>query len=170
MKTLLSIILLAFIFAGSSFAQEFNPPPAIDNEFANESIGSWVSEEYELMGMKWKEESTINWVLNKQFLEMKSVSTSDKGVKYESIGYMTVDAEGNLKAWFFDIWGMEGVGIYTGKVDGLTGTMEGENDFMKSKSTMVIENGVFKHNMSFTYPDEEGNEVTMDVEIISYKQ
>jgi hypothetical protein len=56
MKTLLSIILLAFIFTGTSFSQDFQPPPPIDNEYFTLSVGDWVSDEYEFMGMKWTEE------------------------------------------------------------------------------------------------------------------
>jgi hypothetical protein len=91
-------------------------------------------------------------------------------MKYESIGYMTADNEGNVKAWFFDIWGMDGAGIYTGKTDGSTSTMEGGNKWMKSKGTITIEDGVMTQVFTFTYPDKEGKQITEEMTIISRKK
>ncbi len=170
MKTLLIIIVLTFIFTFNSFAQGFKIPPAIENEFFNESVGTWITDEYEMMGMHWTDESTFNWVLNNQFLEMRSTSNSSTDMKFQTIGYIGVDKEGNLKGWFFDIMGIEGVSEFTGKVDGMTATMEGGNNYMKSKGTMTIEGGIMTQTFSFTYPDEEGNEQTLELTTISRKQ
>ena len=170
MKTLLTIIALTFIFSINAFSQGFKIPPAIENEFFNESVGTWISDEYEMMGMKSTDETTFNWVLNNQFLEMNSVSNTGTDNKFQTIGYIGVDKDGNMKGWFFDIMGMEGVTEFTGKVDGMTATIEGGNKYMKSKGTMTIEGGVMTQTFSFTYQDEEGNDQTMELTTISRKQ
>ena len=72
-------------------------PPPIENEFFNESVGTWISDEYEMMGMKCIDETTFNWVLNNQFLEMKLVSNTGTDNKFQTIGYMGVDKDGNMK-------------------------------------------------------------------------
>jgi len=170
MKTLLSFILLTFIFTGTSFSQDFQPPPPIDNEYFTLSVGDWVSDEYEFMGMKWTDETTVNWILNNQFLEMKSVSTSDQGFTYEAVSYMTVDNEGNVKAWIYDIFGMQNISEYTGKTEGNTCTMEGGNEYMKSSGTVSIEDNVTTQTMTFTYPDKDGNPVIQEMTTISRKK
>ena len=55
-------------------------PPAIDNAFLKSCEGSWVSDEYEYMGMKWHDEAEINWILNNQYLEMKITTFGPKGL------------------------------------------------------------------------------------------
>lgn len=170
MKTFLTISVLTFILTINSFSQGFKVPPPIENEFFNESVGTWVSDEYEMMGMKWTDETTINWVLNNQFLEMKSVSNSNTEMKFNTIGYISVDNDGNLKGWFFDIMGLEGVGEFSGKVDGMSATMEGGNTYMKSKGMIKIEDGVMTQSFSFTYPDDEGNEQTMELTTTARKK
>ena len=170
MKTLLLLFVFALLFVNLSYSQEIQLPPAIDNEYFTLSVGDWVSDEYEFMGMKWTDETTVNWILNNQFLEMKSVSTSDQGFKYEAVSYMTVDNEGNIKAWMFDLFGMQNVSEYTGKTDSSTCTMEGGNEYMKSTGTVSIEDNVTTQSMTFTYPDKEGNTITQEMTIISRKK
>lgn len=170
MKTLLSLFVIVLVFVNISYSQDFQPPPPIDNEYFTLSVGDWVSDEYEFMGMKWTDETTVNWILNNQFLEMKSISTSDQGFKYEAVSYMTVDSEGNIKAWMFDLFGMQNVSEYTGKTDGSTCTMEGGNDYMTSKGTVSIEDNVSTHSMTFTWSDKDGNPVTQEMTIVSRKK
>jgi len=170
MKTLISFFVIALIFVNLSYSQEIQLPPAIDNEYFTLSVGEWESDEYEFMGMKWTDVTTANWILNNQFLEMKSVSTSEQGFMYEAVSYMTVDNEGNLKAWMFDLFGIQNVSEYTGKTDGNTCTMEGGNEYMKSTGTVSIEDNVTTQKMTFTYPDKEGNTVTQEMTIISRKK
>ena len=170
MKTLLSIIIFFLIFVCNLYSQGFKVPEAIENEFFEQSIGTWISDEYEFFGMTWTNGTTINWLLNKQFLEMKSVSNSSTDKKFETIGYMSVDKKGNMKGWFFDIMGMEGIGEFTGKVNGMTATMEGGNKYMKSTGTLQIEDGVMTQAFKFTFSDPDGNEQSMEMTIISRKQ
>lgn len=170
MKTLLSIIFLTFIFTINSYSQGFKVPPPIENEFFNESVGTWISDEYEMMGTKWTDETVFNWVLNNQFLEMKSVSNNGTDNKFQTIGYISVDKDGNMKGWFFDIMGLEGVSEFSGKVDGMSATMEGGNTYMKSNGMIKIEGGVMTQTFSFTYSDEEGKEQTMELTTIARKK
>jgi len=170
MKTIFSILFLSLLLPAGIFAQDMQPPPPIDNEFFNNSVGDWVADEYEMMGMKWTEEVNISWALNKQFIVITTKSKSDKGVPYESIGYMTVDKEGSTKTYFFDNWGMEGITEFTGKIDGNISTMEGGNKWMKSKGKMTIEKGVMTNEMTFTMPGPDGKDVTQDMKIVYKKK
>jgi hypothetical protein len=163
----ISVLLFVFATACSTvFAQdEMKPPPPIDNKYFDASVGNWVSDEYEMMGMKWVDETSVNWVLNKQFLEIKSKSRSDKGITYEQLGYITADKDGNVKCWFFDAWGIEGASEFTGKTEGSSCTMEGGNKWMKSSSKMSIDNNVMVYDMKYTMPGKDGKEVTSEMKI-----
>ena len=152
------------------FAQDMQPPPPIDNEFFNNSIGDWVSEEYEMMGMKWTEDVNISWALGKQFIVITTISKSDKGMIYESIGYMTMDKDKNTKIWYFDNWGYEGAAEFSGKIEGNISTMEGGNKWMKSKGKMTIENGVMINEMTYTMPGPDGKEVTQEMKVVYKKK
>jgi hypothetical protein len=170
MKTILSVLVLSLLLPLSSFAQNMQPPPPIDDEFFNNSIGDWVSDEYEMMGMKWTDETNVNWALGKQFLVISTKSKSDKGANYESIGYVTMDKDKNVKMWFFDNWGMEGVSEFTGKVEGNTQTMEGGNKWMKSSGTITVDNGVMTQQMKFTMPGPEDKSVTKELKVVYRKK
>lgn len=170
MKTIFSALILSFLLPTGIFAQDMQPPPPIDNEYFNNSIGDWVSEEYEMMGMKWNEEMNVSWALGKQFLVITSQSKSDKGMSYESVGYMTMDKDKNTKLIFFDNWGYEGISEFTGKLEGNIATMEGGNKWMQSKGKMTIDAGVMTNEMSFTMPGPDGNEVTQDMKVIYKKK
>ena len=170
MKTSLLTIVLFLFLNNISYSQGFKVPPAIENEFFTESVGTWISDEYEMMGTTWTDETTFNWVLNNQFLEMRSVSNSSKDSKLETIGYISVDKEGNMKGWFFDIMGMDGVVEFMGKVDGMTASIEGGNKYMKSTGTLQIEDGVMTQEFKFTFSDPDGNDQTMELTTISRKQ
>jgi hypothetical protein len=170
MKKILAILFVSTAFAGLAFSQdEMKPPPPIDNKFFDGSVGNWVSDEYEMMGFKWTDEMSVNWVLNKQFLEIKSMSKSDKGMTYEQLGYLTADKEGNVKCWFFDVWGIEGASEFTGKVDGMACTMAGGNKWMKSKGKITVENNVMSHDMSYTMPGADGKETSGEMKV-TYKK
>lgn len=169
MKTLISIFILSLLLPAGVFAQDMQPPPPIDNVFFNSSIGDWVSDEYEMMGMKWTEEMNVSWALGNQFLVISSISKSNTNMKYESVGYMTMDKDKNTKIWFFDNWGFEGASEFTGKIEGNISTMEGGNKWMKSKGKMTIENGVMTNEISFTMPGPDGKEVSQDMKVV-YKR
>jgi hypothetical protein len=170
MKTLFSILVLSLLIPSGIFAQDMQPPPPIENEFFNSSIGDWAADEYEMMGMKWTEETNVSWALGSQFLVITTKSKSDKGMTYESIGYMTMDKDKNTKTWFFDNWGYEGVTEFTGKIEGNTSTMEGGNKWMKSTGKMTIENGVMTNEITFTMPGPDGKDVTQNMKVIYRKK
>ena len=170
MKTIFSILFLSLLLPAGIFAQDMQPPPPIDNEFFNNSVGDWVADEYEMMGMKWTEETNISWALGKQFLVITTKSKCDQGMSYESVGYMTMDKDKNTKIWFFDNWGYEGATEFSGKIEGNISTMEGGNKWMKSKGKMTIEKGVMTNEITYTMPGAEGKEVTQDMKIIYRKK
>ena len=170
MKTLLSIFVLSLLIHAGIFSQDMQPPPPIEDEFFNSSIGDWVSDEYEMMGMKWTEEMNISWALGNQFLVISSISKSNTKMTYESVGYMTMDKDKNTKIWFFDNWGYEGASEFTGKIESNISTMEGGNKWMKSKGKMTIENGVMTNEITFTMPGPDGKDVTQDMKVVYKKK
>lgn len=166
MKKILSLLFVFAALGSTAFSQdEMKPPPPIDNKFFDASVGNWVSDEYEFMGMKWVDEAAINWTLNKQFLEMTFHSKSDKGMTYEQIGYLTADKDGNVKCWFFDTWGIEGASEFTGKTDGMTCTMDGGNKWMKSSGKMTFDNNVMAYDMKYTMPGKDGKDVSGEMKV-----
>jgi hypothetical protein len=153
MKTIFSVLFLSLLLPAGILAQDMQPPAPINNKVLEESIGNWISDEYEMMGMKWNEEMNVSWALNKQFIVVNSKSVSDKGMVYESVGYMTLDSDNNVKVYFFDNWGYEGISEFNGKMTGNVCTMEGGNKWMKSKGKMTFESGTMTNEINFTMRD-----------------
>lgn len=170
MKHTIRVFIFSLLLSIPVFAQEMQPPPPIDNKFFDASVGSWVSDPYEMMGMKWTDEANVEWALNKHFLVLKVTSKSDKNMAYEQIGYMSADKDGNVKMWFFDTWGMDAVTEFTGKTDGLTCTIDGGNKFMKNSGKITINGADMTQEMKYTMPGEGGKETSGELKVIYKKK
>lgn len=130
MKKLIFLFLFLFVtFAGVKAQDDMmTPPPPVENKVLDAMVGNWAGTS-DMMGMKMNETVNCYWDLNHQFLIMKleSVSEDNPSQKYTGMGIYGVDANGNLKAWWFDDWGSEGTMNGTGTFDGMTMHMTGSN-------------------------------------------
>ena len=141
MKKLFILLLFAMFITTIARSQEIKLPPPVENEFFNKCEGKWISEPYEFMGMKWTDETTFSWILNKQFMEMRVTTKSAGGdFSFNSYGIMGVDKDGKYKSFGFDEWGWADISISDGKITGNKLISSGKSDFMKFSGTMVARN------------------------------
>ena len=82
-----------------------NPPAPIKSATLDAMTGTWVSDTYEMMGMKFTDEVTISMILNGQFLQLDIKSNSDAGFNFEGKGIMVPSADGTITGWVFDNYG-----------------------------------------------------------------
>lgn len=166
------LILFAILFtAGLSFSQDDMKPPApVDNSFLKMSEGNWVSEPYEFMGMKWTDESNLKWVLNNQFLEIRTKSSSDKGMVMNMYGLMSADKDGNFKAWFFDDFGLMSASTFEGKTEGNKLTMTGGGPMSKGSGMITIDGGKMIQDFTFTMKGKDGKDETISMKVTSMKK
>ena len=122
------IITTAGVNAQDDMSSMMVPPPPVENAVLDAMVGTWTGTS-NMMGMTMNETVTCHWDLNHQFLIMKLESVSEyKSQKYTGMGIYGVDANGNLKSWWFDDWGANGTMVGTGTFDGMTLHMTGENE------------------------------------------
>jgi hypothetical protein len=168
-KIILLISVLCFI-ALNLYSQEIKLPPAIDNAFLKSCEGSWVSDEYEYMGMKWHDEAEIHWILNNQYLEMKIITFGPNGFTFKSLALMTADPDGNYKQWTFDDWGLMDAGFFEGKIDGDILKIKGGTKTSSASKVLTMEGNVMTEDVTFTQLDEKGKEITITIKVTYRKR
>lgn len=153
MKNIKLFLLAAglFMLASVSNAQEFGPPKPIENKAFQMAIGEWVAEPYTMMGTKIVSETdNIYMKHNGQFMVVEIEGLDAGGNKYTGTIFNTVDKDGNVKGWSFDVWGVDGMMTYTGKVDGNVITLNGVNPMMTETRVITLEENKMTHDVDFT--------------------
>ena len=145
-------------------------PQANDNSLFKSIAGTWISEPYEIMGVKWVDEAEFKWILNNQFLEMEVITKGDNGFNFKSFGILSVDEDGNYKSWGFDEWGPISVSYSEGKVEGNKIKSTGGSQFMKSSTEIVIDGNVTTEVFNYTVKDEQGKETPATLNLIYHKK
>lgn len=127
-------------------ATRMAPPPPVNNKVYDAMVGTWRGES-NMMGTKMNDVLTIGWQLNHQFIimELEATNKNNPSEKYEGMGVMGVDAQGNAKTWWFDSWGAESVSTGTGQ-------------FSDNMLTMTDSNSKFNETRTFKI---NGNQMTM---------
>jgi len=162
LKTLF-LLLITFTFALSLHAQD-TPPKPLDISFLNLMEGTWVGQS-EMMGTKMNEEIICRLDLNKQFLILNLIATSeDKAHSYSGLGVYGSDAQGNVTSWWFDDWGIAGVSNGTGKIDGLTLTLQSKNATGSSSRSIELTGGTLVMKWTANWKDKDGKDQTMSSE------
>jgi hypothetical protein len=148
-KLLLFTFMMLILFSAKSFSQDsWQPPKPLEVKIFDAFVGEWEGvSPSDMGGMKFNQSAKVYWTLNKQFLVMEatSIAVDNPQMKYNGIGYYTIDKNGKVKSWWFDNWGAEMT---------MTGTGEVTDTKLVSNSTSAYgtDNRVFELN---------GNELTM---------
>ncbi len=98
------LVLVALMFTTNAFSQGMEPPKPIQSDLMNSMIGTWVSEPYEMMGMKMTDEVTQSWILNGQFFEVRVKSKGENGFDYEALVIMAPSEDGTMTGTGYDIF------------------------------------------------------------------
>lgn len=169
-KSLIFAFIISIVYCANIFAQDmFMPPKPIDNKVMESMIGSWEGES-DMMGMKMKDNVKIYWGLSKHFMIMEVTSTSPdgKGMNYNGIAIYGLDKDGNIKAWWFDDWGAEGIMNGTGKFDGNKMNVVSKNEMYSDDRTTEVNGDEMTMNAISTWK-ENGAEKKMEQKTI-YKR
>ena len=145
MTSVKAICLLVFaliFYRLSANAQDFGPPKPLENKVFEAMIGDWTAES-NMMGMPMKEEVSIKWTLNHQFIsmELKATAKDNPKITYGGYGLFGVDDKGNLKGWWFDDWGAVAVSTGSGTFGENKMTMNDGNEMFKETRVFEIKNG-----------------------------
>ncbi len=144
------------------------PPPPIKSSFIDASVGTWVSDPYQMMGGTNTDVVTHKMILNGQFMEIDVHSTSDKGFVYDALGIIAPTAEGPMTGWFFDVFGKDGIGNYTGKYDGSKVTLTGTGNWGTEMREITINGNTMIHNITYKMKGADGNYMPDEKMTITY--
>ena len=145
-KVTFSLIILSLLTINVVSQDAWQPPKPLENKVYESMIGSWEGENM-MMGTATKEEITIEWILNKQFIKMhvKGFNKQTNEISYEGVGIYGIDKDGNALGWWFDNWGASSIATGTGT-------------FKDNMLEMKDGNAMFKETRTF---EVKGNELTM---------
>lgn len=165
-KFFLTAVLIAL--SSTSFAQ-WQPAP-LQNEFFDALVGT-SSAQVMRNGKSYTNTVTCKWDLNHQFLiiNLTTVSNSDPGEPYQGMGIWGIDMQGNVKSWWFDIYGAEFTGTSTGKINGNKMEMTDESKNKKGTTTMELTDDSVIYSSKGTYITTEGKESSYE-ETAVYKR
>jgi len=140
------LVLTAIVSVNIFSQDQFQPPKPLDNKVYESMIGSWEGESI-MMGTPTRQEVTIEWILNKQFIQMhvKGYNKQSGEMAYEGMGLFGVDAKGDAMGWWFDNWGASAMS---------TGTGTFKDNMLDFKDA----NAMFKENRTF---ETKGSELIM---------
>lgn len=150
----LKTILFSLLFVTAAYSQE--PPKPVESAYFDKWVGEWTGEG-DFGGRKQNQMITCKWDLNHQFLsvEVKAKDSETLQEVYSGKGFYTIDKEGNVAGYWFDIFGTEGISLSKGKITGdkmvnsvtapgYTGTESGE--FKSNDEVVLSTNGTYENN------------------------
>jgi hypothetical protein len=168
LKTLF-LLIIASVFSINLHAQGSLPKP-LDMSFFNLIQGSW-SGQSDMMGTKMNEELVCRMDFNKQYLIVNlTASSEDKAHAYTGMGIYGSDAEGNVKSWWFDEWGVNNVSMGTGKIDGMKMTIDAKSDKYTMDRSIELTGGNLVMKWTTTFKDNDGQMQTLSGETLYTKQ
>lgn len=165
----LILVVLMLLVSGKIYSQGMVPPNPIKSAFIDASLGTWVSEPYDMMGMKMTDEVTHKMILNGQFMEI-DVKGTGQGFTYEAKGIIAPSADGTLTGWFFDIFGKDGIGNYTGTANGTSVNLLGSGNWGTEKRNITIDGDTMIHDVTFNFKDPSGKDTPPMTMVIKYKK
>jgi len=161
---------LCCIFTANILSQDsWQPPKPIENKVYEAMVGSWEGESM-MMGTPTREETTIEWILNKQYIKMhvKGYNKQTNVLSYEGIGFYGIDMSGNAIGWWFDNWGASNMATGTGVFkDNMLEMKDGNASFKETRTFEVKGNElIMKAKGTYTM---NGQEMPFD-ESTTYKK
>ncbi len=167
-RFILPAVCLIFISQFIKAQDDLTQPTAAKNEAMEMLMGTWKSDPYDMMGSKWTETAVHSMKHSGQYMFIDISTVDDKGQSYTVTVIMKSDAEGNLKGWSFDNWGM--AGTYTGKSSKNKITVTGKSDWGTETREIEINGNSMVHKVVSTMTGKDGKEMTMNSTITYKKQ
>lgn len=119
MKRVVTLSLLMMVLALGARAQDYAPPPPLEDEHFEWLVGEWTGATESAMG-KSKDWMKCEMGLGGQFLIMHFKMESEMGT-FNGMGYLTLGPDGNLKGVWIDSW--RNISTGTGTRDGTSSRM-----------------------------------------------
>lgn len=132
---LLTVIVFAF---GNVNAQDENT----GCEGLKDFLGEWISDPYEIGGISYIDEVKSYMVHNDQYLVSDITVREDKGKAYTGTAYFSIDGDGNIQGWIFDVRGADMMTTYTGKCETDKIIINSQNPQSTAEGEIRIEDGV----------------------------
>ena len=167
-KVNLFLILSLIIITNNIFAQGMQPPPPVESPFIDASLGTWVSEPYEMMGMKITDEVTHRKILNGQFMTVEIKGTGDNGFVYEALGIIAPSSDGSFAATFYDIFGKNAITTYSGTAKGTNVDFSRVSNWGTESRNIIIDGNTMTHNVTMTMKDPTGKEMPTQTFSVKY--
>lgn len=138
-----------------------DPPKPVENLFLKSISGTW-SGQSEMMGTKFNELLTCRTDYNGQYLiiDLRAADES-KAHTYSGMGVFGLDANDNVTSWWFDDWGPASVSTGTGKIDGMTLTMDSQRPNVTVHRAFELIGKTLTMKWSITSKDKDGKNDTM---------
>lgn len=168
---LFTLIALAVLLnANLSFTQDMRPPAPVQNEFFDAMVGN-SSGESVMNGKTYDQTVSVQWDLNHQFIRINlvSVNKSNPQDKYEGLGIYGIDAKGNVKTWWFDVWGAGSVSTGTGTISGDKMQTTEEGPYYRSNNTFEFRDNAMNINRQGSFKTPDGKEISFN-ETSSFKK
>jgi len=159
LKLILTLFTLLLI-TGNSFSQMI-PPEPINSPLLESMMGTWVSDQYQMMGANMTDEVVHSMILNGQFMEIDVSSKADNGFTYLGKILIAPNTDGSWSGTAYDIFGKKGITNYTGISDGNKVTMSGSNDMMSETREIIINGNTMTHNVTFDFKGMPQQKVTI---------
>ena len=86
------------------------------------------------------------------------------------MGVYGSDAEGNVKSWWFDEWGLNTVSMGTGKIDAMKMTIEAKSDAYTMDRSLELTGGNLIMKWTTTFKDKDGQMQTLNGETLYTKK
>jgi len=145
-KSIVVFVFFILCIISSAHSQDMQPPKPLDNKVYEAMVGQWTGES-DMMGTKMKQDVSIKWAINHQFIIMDVMVTGkdNPDMKYSGMGIYGVDEKGNVKSWWFDDWGASAM-------------TTGSGTFGDNRVDMTDGNSMYKETRSI---EVNGNQMTM---------
>ena len=161
---LFTLIALAVLLnANLSFTQDMRPPAPLQNEFFDAMVGN-SSGESVMNGKTYDQTVSVQWDLNHQFIRINliSVNKSNPQDKYEGLGIYGIDAKGNVRTWWFDVWGAGSVSTGTGTSSGDKMQNTLEVPYYRSNNTFEFRDNSMYINSHGSFKSSDGKEISFN--------
>lgn len=165
-----AVFLIALLFTTNAFSQGMIPPEPVNLEVLNKSLGTWVSEPYDMMGMKMSDEVTMSLILNGQFLEVKVKSKADNGFEYNALVIMAPSADGTMTGTGYDIFGKNAITNYTSTSKDNTIYMSGVSSWGTETRNITMDGNIMTQNVIMNMKGADGKEMPEMSMSISYNR
>jgi len=105
-------------------------------------IGEWISDPYEMGGISYIDEVKFYMVHNDQYLVSDIIVREDQGKAFTGTAYLSIDEDGNIQGWIFDVKGADMMTTYTGKCEANKILINSKNPQSTAEGEIRIEDDV----------------------------